>query len=198
MRSLFMATAGTAAMLCGIRGPQVCFAPPSDDGEPIGIISLEDNLSDVEKPPEVPAGRYKAEVQDVQLPTSQKGNQYFAVKFVIPSEELPADVRESYPDGAILYHNRVIVPDKGNRRALYNLKQFVEALGLDSNTTEIDPNQWMGQEATLVVRMGKYQGEERAEIGAVLPAEAARSRSSAAPADAGAKGKAAPAKRRGR
>jgi len=144
----------------------------ADDGEPIGIISLEDNLSDVEKPKEIPAGRYRGEIQDVQLPTSQAGNQYFAVKFVIPNDELPADVRESYPDGAILYYNRIIVPGPGNRRAMWNLKQFMAAIGMDVNTTEIDPNEWMGKEAQLQVRMGKYQGEERAEIGAVLSAEA--------------------------
>lgn len=179
-----------------LMGTACCFAAAGegggDDNEPLGIITLEDNLSDAEKPKEIPAGRYKGEIQDVQIPTSQKGNQYFGVKFVIPADELPADVRDSYPDGAILYYNRVIVPTPGNRRAMWNLKQFMTAIGCDVNTDQIDPNDWMGKEANLQVRMGKYQGEERAEIGAVLAAEAA------APARKATADKAAPAKRRGR
>lgn len=143
----------------------------ADDGEPLGLIQLESNLADVEKPPEISPGVYTGEVQDVQLPTSAAGNQYFSVKFVIPTDELPADLRESYPDGAILYWNRNIVPKKGDRRAAYNLKVLMESLGLDTNVTEIDPNEWMGREARLRIKMGKYNGEDRAEIASVEAAE---------------------------
>jgi hypothetical protein len=54
---------------------------------------------------------------------------------------------------------------------MFNLRKFIEALGLDSNTTTIDPNEWMGRPARLHVVMGKWQGEERAEIRAVEAAE---------------------------
>lgn len=163
MRSLINMTGGIAALRA------VCFMAD----EPLGVIELESNLAEVEKPPEVPAGLYVAEVQDVQIPTSGKGNDYFAVKFVIPSDELPADVAENYPDGAVLYYNRVIVPKGNDRRAMFNLKQFMTALGLGLNTTTVDPNEWMGQRARIRVKMGKWQGEERAEIQSVEKAEAA-------------------------
>lgn len=143
------------------------------DGEPMGIIELEDNLDDVEKPPEVPAGMYLAEIQDVQKKTSGKGNEYFSIKFVIPQEELPATIREGFEDGATFYWNRQLVPKGKDRRALYNLKLFMGAIGLDTNVTSIDPSEWMGAQARLRVVMGTYQGTARAEVRSVEPAEAA-------------------------
>jgi Protein of unknown function (DUF669) len=142
--------------------------------EPMGIIELEDNLADVEKPREVPPGKYVAEVQDVQEQMSQKGNTYYAIQFRVAPEELPADVAEEYEDGALFFWNRLLKPkSRSDRRALFNLRKFIEALGLDANTTSIDPNDWMGRSARLHVVMGKYQGEDRAEIRAIEAAEVA-------------------------
>jgi hypothetical protein len=141
--------------------------------EPMGIIELEENLADVEKPKDIPPGKYVGEVQDVQEATSGKGNTYFAIQFRVPPDELPADVAEQYEDGAILFWNRIIKPrGRSDRRALFNLRRFVEALGLDPNTTTIDPNDFMGRQARLHVVTGRYQGEDRAEIRAVEAAEA--------------------------
>src|SRR4051794_19516342 len=98
-----------------------------DSNEPIGIIELDGNLGDAEKPPILPAGNYTGEIQDVQIPTSQKGNRYFAVKFVIPVDEIPADLADQFEDGAAMFWNRVVVPDGKDKRALYNLRKFVEA-----------------------------------------------------------------------
>jgi len=140
--------------------------------EPMGIIELDESLADVEKPREIPPGKYVGEIQDVQEATSGKGNTYFAIQFRVPPEELPPDVRDQYEDGAVLFWNRILKPrGRADRRALFNLRKFVEALGLDPNTTTIDPNDWMGREARLHVVSGKYQGEERAEIRAVEAAE---------------------------
>lgn len=148
----------------------ICSAP-ADDGEPIGIIELDENLGDAEKPEEIPPGLYTAEVQDVQTPVSGKGNTYFAIKFVVAPDDLPADIREDYPDGAVLFWNRVIVPKKGDRRALFALRKFVESIGIDSNTTSIDPNEWMGRQARVRVVHDRYQGEIRAQIKSVEAAE---------------------------
>lgn len=140
--------------------------------EPMGIIELDQNLSDVEKPKEIPPGKYVGEIQDVQEATSAAGNTYFAIQFRIPPDELPADVAEEYEDGALMFWNRIIKPrGRSDRRALFNLRKFIEALGLDPNTTSIDPNDWMGRQARLQVVMGKYQGEDRAEIRSVEAAE---------------------------
>ena len=157
--------------------------------EMMGIIELDENLADVEKPKEIPPGKYVGEVQDVQEKASAAGNTYFAVQFRVPPDELPADVAEQYEDGAVLFWNRIIKPrGRSDRRALFNLRRFIEALGLDPNTTTIDPNDWMGRQARLMVRMGKYQGEERAEIASVEAGEVKappRGNAKAKPAAAG-------------
>jgi hypothetical protein len=142
------------------------------EDEDLGVLELEDNLHDVEKPAEVPAGVYTAEVQDVQKQTSAgKGNQYYAIKLVIPEGELPADIRDDFPDGAVLYWNRQLVPKKGDRRSLFNLRKLIEAFGLDSNTNTIDPNDWMGCRCRVKIRHRPWEGEMRAEIGSIEAAE---------------------------
>lgn len=159
------------------------------EDEGLGIIELEQNLSDVEKPPELPAGLYTGEVQDVQIGTSQKGNRYFNVKFVVPPSEISADLAENFEDGAALYYNRVIVPDGKDRRALFNLRKFIEALGIDSNITQIDPNEWMGRQARLKVVHETYQGETRAQIKSIESAEAKPAKAAAAPTRAAGRGR---------
>lgn len=144
----------------------------SDEDNGLGIIELEQNLADVEKPLELPAGLYVGEIQDVQINTSQKGNRYFAVKFVVPTDEVPAELADQFEDGAVLYYNRVVIPDGKDRRQLFNLRKFLEAIGIDSNTTAIDPNEWMGCQARLKVAHNTYQGETRAEIKSIESAEA--------------------------
>lgn len=138
-------------------------------GEPLSVIDLDDNLEDVEKPPELPANAYTAEVQDVQIKVSGKGNRYFNIKLLVPNDELPANIREHFPDGAVMYYNRLIVPRAGDRRDLYNMKQWIAALGLSTSTTSVDPNEWMGQECRIRVVMGTYQNVPRAEIRSVEP-----------------------------
>lgn len=142
-----------------------------EDGEPLGIVQFEDNLDDVEKPKEVPPGRYIGEVQDVQIKTSGAGNRYYAIKIVVPSDELPANVREEYEDGWTTYWNRQVVPKGKDRRALWNLKLLLAAMGLDTNVTSVDPNGWMGASIGLRVIHETYKGNTRAQIRSVEPAE---------------------------
>lgn len=166
---------------------------PDDDGS-VGILELDSSLADAEKPPEIPAGVYVGEVMEVQEKDAQSGNRYYSVKFVIPPENLPADIRDQWEDGCSLYWNRNIIPTAKDRRALFNLRRLIEALGLDTNTSTVDPNEWMGRSARLRVVHGKYQGEVRAEVRSVEPAEpeAATRRGTATPETP--KGKKAPAR----
>lgn len=160
------------------------------DDEPMEILELEENLADAEKPKEIPAGKYLAEIQSVEKATSGKGNSYFAIQFRIPPDELPADIAEQYEEGAVLFYNRVMVPKgRADARSLFNLKKFVQALGLDTNITTIDPNEWMGRPARLIVKNGRYQGEDRAEISAVEAAEPVAAPSRAKPSAAKPKGR---------
>jgi hypothetical protein len=150
--------------------------------EEMGIINLEANLGDVERPPDVPVGRYTAEIQMVEVKTSNNGNDYFAMRFLVPQENLPAEVAEHYEDGAIFFYNRLLVPKGNDRRTLWNLRQFVEKLGLDTNTTEIDPNQWMNQTIGIVIGTEKnLEGELRSAVKSLFAAEDEQNEAQAAP-----------------
>lgn len=144
------------------------------EDEDLSIIELDDNLADAEKPPVLPAGLYIGEIQDIQKQTSGKGNEYFNIKFVIPPEEIAAELAEQFEDGAALYYNRILVPKAKDKRALYNLRKFMEAIGLETNTTTINPNEWMGCRARLKIKNTTWEGEPRAEITGVEAAEAPR------------------------
>lgn len=146
--------------------------------EDLDIISLDMNLADVERPPEVPVGRYVGEIQSIEVKTSGQGNDYFAMKILIPAESIPAEISEHYEDGALFFYNRLLVPKGNDRRSLWNLRQFVEKLGLDSNTNEINPNEWMNQNLGLVIGTEKnLEGEIRSAIRSVYSAEDAPTRS---------------------
>jgi hypothetical protein len=143
----------------------------------LGIISLEQNLSDVERPPELPVGRYVGEIQSVEIKTSAQANDYFAMRILIPSESIPAEVAEHYEDGAIFFYNRLLVPKGNDRRSLWNLRQFIEKLGLDSNTSEVDPNEWMNQNIGVVIASERnLEGELRSTIRSLFAAEDAPAR----------------------
>ena len=138
-------------------------------GETLDVLELEENLSEVERPPDLPPDTYLGEVQGVDVKQSDKGNDYYSIVFKIAADEIPADMREHYEDGTSLTWNRNLVPKKGDRRALFNLRKLVESLGLDANTTQIDPNEWMGRQAKLVCGLGQpYQGERRLEIKQII------------------------------
>jgi hypothetical protein len=145
--------------------------------EELGIISLDVTLSDVERPPEIPVGKYVGEIQSVEVKTSGQGNEYFAVRILVPAENIPAEVAEHYEDGALFFYNRLLVPKGNDRRSLWNLRQFVEKLGLDTNTNEINPNEWMNQNIGIVVGTEKnLEGEMRASVRSLFAAEDAPAR----------------------
>jgi hypothetical protein len=147
------------------------------DHEDLGIIQLDQNLADIERPPEIPVGRYVGEIQSVEQKTSGQGNEYFALRILVPSENIPAEVAEHYEDGALFFYNRLLVPKGNDRRSLWNLRQFVEKLGLDSNTNEINPNEWMNQSIGLVVGLEKnLEGELRSSVKSLFAAEDAPAR----------------------
>jgi hypothetical protein len=144
----------------------------------LGIIQLDTNLSDVERPPEIPVGRYVGEIQSVEVKTSpNSGNDYFAIRIFIPGDNIPAEVAEHYEDGALFFWNRMLVPKGNDRRSLWNLRQFIEKIGLNANTNEINPNEWMNQSVGVVIGMSKnLEGELRSEVKSLFAAEDAPAR----------------------
>lgn len=137
--------------------------PVEVSDELVSVIELDANLADVEAPPLLPAGRYRAEVRSVAEAQSQKGNTYYSQLLVVSPDEFPHDFpSDVYPDGLTLYYNMIVKPK--NQRQMHNLKLWMQKLGLDVNTTRIDPNEWVGREVAINIKHGSYQGNPREEI----------------------------------
>lgn len=149
---------------------KVAATPTHDDEsmEELDILELDQNLEDYEEPELLPPGYYVGEIQEVVIKPNQKGTgRYYAVKFVIPPERYPAsyDV-ENWPEGVPLFYNLIRVPRAGDRRAVSNLRKFVQKLGLSTSTNRIDPNEWINKQAKLKVIHNEYQGVTREQIAA--------------------------------
>lgn len=135
----------------------------------LSIVQLGKSLDQYEKPTIIRAGKYKAQIVDVNVNKSAKGNNYYAIQVIIPPEEYSrdqkSDLEDSYPDGVTLTYNRITVPRGPNDgNAIYRVRRLYQAMNLRMKTDEIDPNEWMGQE--LIVRTGEdeWEGEPRAQI----------------------------------
>ncbi len=137
------------------------------------IIELDMNLEDFEDFEPLSKGEYPGECTVAEVRTSDKGNQYFYTMWKIDASDYPADYDvANNPDGTILNYSRLAVPSAQNRRAVTALKKFYAALGLKLKTSTIDPSEWVGQKAKLVVGMEAYNGENRNSISAVENLEA--------------------------
>lgn len=130
------------------------------------ILQFAKSLAEVDKPVPLPAGEYTAEIRGAEVKTSENtGNQYIALTMHISADQYPADYTDGDPDGTILSYNRL--SPKATPRNLWNMRQFVEALGLVAGT-EVDLNDWLGKAVTVGVSIQKYEGEDRAQISRIV------------------------------
>lgn len=139
----------------------------SDDNLP-SVLDLGIDVAEAEAPELLPVGKYVAEVRQCEPKLSGAGNKYVAVQFFISPEEYPADydVAES-PDGVILTFNRVPWPDAGDKKGIYRLRKFMEALGAPFKGSVVDLDAWVGLKAIVNVVHETYEGEARTAIKSV-------------------------------
>lgn len=126
-----------------------------DDALP-SVIELGTSLEDVAPPPPLPPGQYRATVMTVTPTVSQtSGNQYGKTVFKIDPSQYPVDYSpDNAPNGKSLTYNRIIIDPKvlrTNKRAMFSLRQWYEALGLPLAVTSINPQDWVGQEVLLTI-----------------------------------------------
>ena len=131
-----------------------------DPNQELDVLELEQNLDDYPEPELLPSGYYVAEIQGVEIKNNQAGTgQYFAIRFVIPPERFPASYDpENYADGKVVFYNLIRVPRGGDRRAIANLRKFLQQIGLTTSTNVINPNDWVGRSAKLKIEHREYQG----------------------------------------
>lgn len=129
------------------------------------ILDLDMNLEEFEDFEPLPAGEYPAEVRSAEARISDKGNEYYYMVFNIHPDDFPADYAiENAPEGMNLVYARVQKPDPKNRRSITQVKNLYRALGLSLKTSTINPGDWEGKKAKLVLGKSEFNGEMRNEI----------------------------------
>ena len=127
----------------------------SDDHHLPSVIELGTNLEDVVAPPPLPPGQYRATVVSVVPTVSQSGNLYGKTVFRIDPSQYPVDYApDNAPNGKSLTYNRIIIDPKvlrGNKRAMFSLRQWYEALSLPLAVTSVNVGDWVGREASLTI-----------------------------------------------
>lgn len=127
----------------------------SDDALP-SVIDLGANLEDVTAPPPLPPGQYPAVIVSVTPTVSQtSGNIYGKTVFRIDPQDYPVDYSpDNAPNGKSLTYNRMVIDPKvlrTNKRVLYALRQWYEALGLPLAVTSISTSDWVGCRVMLSI-----------------------------------------------
>lgn len=123
------------------------------------ILELDMNLADYDDFEPLPNGAYPAQILEAEMRTSDKGNDYYYVIFLIHPDDYPADYAvENNPEGTRLVHARVQKPDPKNRRSITAVKNFMRAIGLDLKTSTIDPSTWVTKKAKLVIKRDEFNG----------------------------------------
>lgn len=123
------------------------------------IVELDMNLEDYDDFEPLPAGEYPATVTLAEKRTSDKGNDYYYLTFQIHPDDYPADYSlDNAPEGTNLTWARTQVPSPNNRRSITNVKNLMRALGLKLNSSIINPGDWEGKRAKLVINKGNFNG----------------------------------------
>lgn len=123
------------------------------------IVELDMNLADYDDFEPLPAGEYPATVTLSEMRTSDKGNDYYYLTFQVHPDDYPADYPvENAPEGTNLVYARVQKPDPRNRRSITNVKNLMRALGCDIKVSVINPGEWEGKKAKLVLKKDNFNG----------------------------------------
>lgn len=123
------------------------------------IVELDLNLEDYDDFEPLPAGAYPATVTLSEMRTSDKGNDYYYITFQVHPDDYPADyAMENAPEGTNLTYARVQKPDPRNRRSITNVKNLMRALGVNIKTSVINPGEWEGKKAKLVIKKDNFNG----------------------------------------
>lgn len=136
--------------------------------ENVSIVEFSEDIATAERPEELPAGEYDAEIREAKCETSQKNNRYAAVALFIRADQYPPTFVDGNPDGTTLIFRRLSLED--NPRSRYQIKEFFERIGLPAPGRAVDLNQLMGHRVRVLVKHGEFEGNPRAEAAKILRA----------------------------
>lgn len=139
---------------------------PDVDGSSVSIVEFSEDIATAERPEELPAAEYDAEVREAKAETSQKNNRYAAIALYIRADQYPPTFVDGNPDGTTLIFRRLSLED--NPRSRFQIKEFFERIGLPAPRRSVDLSQLLGHRVRILVRHGEYDGHPRAEVAKVL------------------------------
>lgn len=128
------------------------------------IIEYQDDISQAEAPPPLPARSYTGVITGAVHKINKNGGHYASVRFTISPDQFPPDFAAIQADAVVLSYN--FVPLDNTASARYRLKKFCEAIRCPVSR-RVDLNDFMGKSATVVVSEGEYNGEPQAQIKSV-------------------------------
>lgn len=125
-----------------------------------GILELDMNLEDYDDFEPLPNGEYPATVTLAEMRTSDKGNDYYYLTFQVHPDDFPVDYAvENAPEGLNLVYARVQKPDPRNRRSITGVKNLLRALGMPLKSSVVNPGEWEGKKAKLLLGKQEWNGE---------------------------------------
>jgi len=109
------------------------------------------NWDDIASSEVVPEGRHPARVDKVEVRTSEQGNQYWGITFVLTQEPLT---------GRVVWAPFMLEPQN-----LWKLRQLCDAIGIDlAGRRDFDSDELIDQEVGVIVTHEDYQGQTRARV----------------------------------
>jgi len=124
-----------------------------------GILELDMNLEDYEDFEPLPDAFYPGTVTLAEMRTSAKGNDYYYVTFQVHPDDFPPDYSiDNAPEGINLVYARVQKPTPRNRRSITGVKNFLRALGMSLKSSVINPGEWEGHRANLLLGHQDWNG----------------------------------------
>lgn len=152
-----------ASMILGVSALTMTHSMHMADDE--SIVELDQNLDSYADFELLPKSNYPAECVLAEKRVSDNGNEYYYTNWKIDPSDYPPDYDpENAPEGTTLNYSRVQAPKSNDRRSITNVKRLMKAMGLDLKTRVINPEEWIGRKAKLVVGVETFNGERRNNI----------------------------------
>ena len=122
------------------------------------VIDLGEDLVDIKEPDALPAGRYTANIAQIELKDSKAGNKYLNVRLSVGTDQYPVDYDNPNATSIFAMISLAKVP-----LAQLSLKKFLNAVGLPE-TGKIDFTQVIGSDVSITVKHEEYEGAIRAVV----------------------------------
>ncbi len=134
----------------------------------MSLITFSQNIADAEAPAPLPPGEYEGVCVAAEPGLSKSsGNPMLPLKFKITADQFPVDWESGGVDELDFTYNRLTTRDTAQDR--FRMKNICIALGVPMSNN-IDPNDFVGKRAKLVIETGKdLEGNPRADLAKILP-----------------------------